>query len=95
MKLVPEIVAGLMSSLKVAVIAELLGTVAAFGAGTVNVTVGGVVSTTLAVTKLHTKSVESENPDVSRIAVVSVATHCVLAGSAAAGTSVAARVAAS
>ena len=94
-KLLPLIVAAAMSSLKVALIFVLFGTFSAPAAGTVSTTVGRVVSPSAAVTKLHTKLLASAMPVVSCAAVVTVATHSVLGGSATLGVRVATRVVAS
>ena len=72
---VPEIVAGFMSSLNVAVIAVLFATAVAAGAGTVNVTVGRVVSGKAAVVKVHTKLAARPLPARSRAPVVTVAVN--------------------
>ena len=94
-KLAAVIVAGFMSSLKVAVMLELLGTPAAPAASTVSTTVGRVVSASAAVVKVHTKLLASAKPAAFCAAVVTVAVHSVLAGSAELGVNVAVWVAAS
>ena len=81
MKLVVEIVAGFIGSLKVAVIAVLLATAVAASAGTVNVTVGRVVSGSAAVVKVHTKFVARPLPARSLAPVVTVAVNWVLSAS--------------
>ena len=88
-KLRIEMLAGFMASLKVAVIAVLVGTKVAPGAGTVSTTVGRVVSGGGAVMKLQTKALANAKPVVSCTAVERVAVHEVLAGSGAVGVSVA------
>ena len=79
-KLVPDIVAAFMGSLKVAVIFLFMGTFTSPGAGEVRVTVGLVASASAAVVKPHTTLLANAKPIVSFTAVVTVATHAVLAG---------------
>ena len=67
-KVVEERVAGFMNSLKVAVMAMLIGTPVALFRGTVEVTEGGG-----AVVKLHTKMLASGAPATFVTPVVSVA----------------------
>ena len=62
---------------------------AAPGTGTVTTTVGRVASAVAPVMKLHTKLPANARPETSVAAVVTVATHSVLAGSAAVGVKVA------
>ena len=77
----PEIVAGFMSSLNVAVIAVLFATAVAPGAGTVTVTVGRVVSGSAAVVKVHTKFAARPLPARSVAPLVTVAVNWVLSAS--------------
>ena len=89
MKLAPEILVGVMSSLKEAVIRVLVATLTAPGTGTVATTVGRVASPVAPVMKLNTKLLANARPVTSVAAVVTVATHSVLAGSGALGVKVA------
>jgi len=94
-KLLPETVTGLMSSLKVTLIWVLFTTLAAPDAGRVSVTVGAVVSRVTEVVKLQVSSASRPRPVLSCAAVVTRATQTTPGGSAAIGVSVATRVDAS
>jgi len=80
-------VAAFIASLKVAVIAWLIGTAVAPFAGVVEITVGAVVAGT--VLKVHEKLLPSGSPVESVMAVVRVAVYKVLVSSRAAGVNVA------
>ena len=88
-KLVPEIVAASMLSLKVAVICLLMGTLPSPAAGAVRITVGRVASASAEVVKLHAKLLARARPVMSFTAVVTVARHKVLGGNVCAGVKVA------
>ena len=97
-KLPALIVAGAISSLNAAVIAVFVAT-SAVGpgivvTGTVDVTMGRVVSGAIPVVKVHTKLLANAMPVVSVAPVVIVAVHTVLIGKLAAGVKVATRLAA-
>ena len=98
MKLAALIVAGDMSSEKVAVIAVLVGTpgveLPAVVAGMVSVTLGRVVSSDAPVVKVQTKLLASGTPNVSVAPEVIVAVHIVPAGRLADDVKVATRLAA-
>src|SRR5439155_537880 len=75
LKLAVVIVKGSIASLKVALMVWLIGTAVAPLAGTVALTVGGVVSGVAPVVKLQPKSVASALPARSLAPVVTVAVN--------------------
>ena len=82
-------VAGSIGSLKVAVTAEESATPAAPLVGFVAVTMGGVVSGTAPVVKVHTRLLASGFPAKSLMPVVSVAVYSVMPASGAEGAKIA------
>src|SRR5947208_6594258 len=88
-KLAVLIVKGFIASLKVALMVWLIGTAVAPLAGTVALTVGGVVSRVAPVVKLQLKPVVSALPARSLAPVVTVAVYVVSGARALAGVKVA------
>ena len=88
----PVMLNGSMSSLKVAVTFSLKATFVAPARGAVKVTVGRIISGIAPVLNVQTKSVANAKPVVSRNAVLIVAVHTVLAGRTAVGEKVAIRL---
>src|SRR6266571_899578 len=89
LKLAVLMVKGSIASLKVALMAWLIATAVAPLAGTVTLTVGGVVSGVAAVVKLQPKSAASALPARSLAPVVIVAVNVVRGARALAGVKVA------
>src|SRR5438876_7608826 len=89
LKLAVLIVNGSIASLKVALMVWLIGTAVAPSAGTVALTIGGVVSGVAPVVKLQPKSVTSALPARSLAPVVTTAVNVVRGARVLAGVKVA------